>query len=172
MANNTQTSSLLEGIDSANTPRDLSQIYNMRKQSKEKKREEKGIPGLKARRYKHCSLMPMTIRNSTMIANRLNTESLPGQRRCAQLVFHIYLTISRGFAVDHCSFTPYALTQHSTWGSFKWHQPSLRIYCLKVRVIESHQSLLGLPWYIWQEVTAPNVTLQVNGKKLKPELAI
>ena len=83
MANNTQASSLLEGIDSANTPRDLSQIYNMRKQSKEKKREEKGIPGLKAERDKLYSLMSMTIRNSTMMANLLYTGSLPGQRLCA-----------------------------------------------------------------------------------------
>lgn len=59
MANIAQTSSLLEATDSASTPRDRTQIYNMRKQSKEKEREEKGIPGLQARKDKLYSLMLM-----------------------------------------------------------------------------------------------------------------
>lgn len=59
MANFAQTSSLLEATNSASTPRDRMQIYNMRKQGREKKRQEKGVPNLEARKDKLYSLMLM-----------------------------------------------------------------------------------------------------------------
>ena len=59
MARLSKTANLVEATSSASTPRDRMQIYNMRKQSKEKERQEKGIPGLEARKDKLYSLMLM-----------------------------------------------------------------------------------------------------------------
>ncbi|KAL9965864.1 hypothetical protein ACROYT_G029718 [Oculina patagonica] len=59
MAKIAQTSSLIDATDSASTPRDRMQIYNMRRQTKEKEKQENGIPGLEARKDKLYSLMLM-----------------------------------------------------------------------------------------------------------------
>lgn len=59
MASIAKTSSLITATSSASTPRDRTQIYNMKKQTREEERRENDIPDSKTRKDKIYSMMLM-----------------------------------------------------------------------------------------------------------------
>ena len=59
MASIAKTSSLITATSSASTPRDRTQIYNMKKQTREKERRENDVPDSKTRKDKIYSMMLM-----------------------------------------------------------------------------------------------------------------
>ena len=59
MARIAKTSSLITATSSASTPRDRTQIYNMKKQTREEERRESDVPDSKTRKDGVCGMMLM-----------------------------------------------------------------------------------------------------------------
>ena len=134
-----QTSSLLEATDSASTPRDRTQIYNMRKQSKEKEREEKGIPGLQAR--KDYSLMLMANQELDNDGESfIHGISAWPEAMCIVGLPYQFHDITR-FCCGPLEFYPLCIDTTFNLGQF-YVTPTT--YKKLLLVMESHQSLSGL----------------------------